>query len=298
MVTKRKIENQSFAEQWYRPFVDLWTYGKTCNPRGIKTLEIEDYQFSLNTRNKFAAFEARNLSVKYLIGELAWYLCGDGDDTRIEEYSSFWKTVRNEKVSHGPNIPKHLETPYYYSNYGAYIFGEGQFNYVVDILKNDWSSRQACIVINRPHVMMSDSKDKLCTYAISFRIRDNKLNMSVSMRSNDLIFGTCVDVFQFLIIYDLLLAILRDTYPYLERGLYTHKADSFHVYEKHFEMLDKVVSDKFFSNDLATSIPEIKNSYEARYIIENLPTIERNKVSINDEENVPEFVKWCLSHIK
>ena len=55
---------------------------------------------------------------------------------------------------------------------------------------------------------MSNDKDKICTYSISFRIRKNKLNMTVNMRSNDFILGTQIDFFQFSVIQEMLLKYL------------------------------------------------------------------------------------------
>ena len=41
------------------------------------------------------------------------------------------------------------------------------------------------------------SKDTPCTYAIQFTIVNNRLNMAVLMRSNDLWYGFCNDQYLF-----------------------------------------------------------------------------------------------------
>ena len=197
------------------------------------------------------------MSLRYICGEFLWYLKGDRDDESILKYSKFWNQIRND------------ESPAWNSNYGYYIFNEGQFDYAHDQLIADQDSRQAVIIINRPSVMMSETKDKICTYAMSFRIRDGKLNMSVNMRSNDFILGTQIDYFQFAVVQEMMFVLLREKYPHLEMGVYNHKADSFHIYEKHFPMmLDILRSNKGDeSTYIPIEVPRIVNSDEVRRLI-------------------------------
>ncbi len=76
-------------------------------------------------------------------------------------------------------------------------------------MRNDKDSRQACIMINRKEVMMGETKGKLCTNAIMFRIRENKLNMTVQMRSNDVIFGLGIDAVMFSFMYEMMYQRLK-----------------------------------------------------------------------------------------
>lgn len=244
-------------KQWLDIYEDLAERGNEYSPRGQKTLEIENYIFEGDPYNRFANFDERNLSLKYICGEFLWYLSGDRDNEDILKYSGFWDKIRN------------TESPTWNSNYGYYIFKEGQFDYVYEQLSKDADSRQAVVVINRPEVMMSESKDKICTYALSFRIRNNKLNMSVNMRSNDFILGTQIDYFQFTVIQEMLLTLLKENYyPDLEMGVYNHKADSFHIYERHFPMmLDILKNNKEGNTFERIEVPKITNGDEVRKLI-------------------------------
>lgn len=245
-------------EQWLNIYKDLNEDGDMYSPRGQQTLEIEDYQFEGDPYNRFANFEERNLSLKYICGEFLWYMSGDRDNEDILKYSKFWDKIRNP------------ESPTWNSNYGYYIFNEGQFDYAYNQLLGDPDTRQAAIVINRPSVMMSDSKDKICTYSLSFRIRNDKLNMSVNMRSNDFVLGTQIDYFQFTVIQEMMLVLLREKYDNLEIGRYVHKADSFHIYERHFPMmLDILEHNKEGNTFKEVNVPRIENADEVRKIIAN-----------------------------
>lgn len=225
------------AHIWKKIFSDLAINGHEINPRGKKTLELEDYQiiFPNPVLDVYCDFEARNLPYNYLAKEFSWYLGGDRNDTSIESASAFWKTVKN------------TEPPYYNSNYGHYFFKERQFYNAIDALYQDENSRQACIVINRPDVMWGNSKDKLCTNAVMFRIRKGKLNMSVQMRSNDIIYGLGIDAVMFSLIQQLAHQLLKVQYPDLQIGKYIHTAASLHIYEQHWHIMDSICNS--FGND-------------------------------------------------
>ena len=114
--------------------------------------------------------------------EALWYLKGDPHDTSICEHARMWKRLINFDGTIN-------------SNYGQYIFGnQQQFNVAQSMLLIDPNSRRASIVIlDRCHLADKYTKDYPCTYSINFRIRDNKLNMTVRMRSQDAVFGMTND---------------------------------------------------------------------------------------------------------
>lgn len=273
---------------WLRIFDDLRKHGRLVAPRGEATIEIEDYQVSFDPiRDRFCSFAERKLSLRYLAGELAWYLRGDRDDLSITRYSSFWKRILNDG------------SPKLNSNYGHALFKQGQYAFARDQLIRDRDTRQACIVINSPHVTMSDSRDKICTNAIMFRIRDNKLNMSVQMRSNDVIYGLGYDAPIFGIIYELMLVDLRRVYPTLEVGRYIHSAASFHIYKRHWPIMDAVLAN-YGANYEILDVPEIGSAAEIKEIIVRYPAIEKNirEESCYHGNSSSAFVRFMVDRLK
>jgi thymidylate synthase len=153
------------------------------------------------------------------------------------------------------------------SNYGQYIFDSiNQFEYVVNTLKNDKDSRRASIgIMNHFHTLSGDY-DLPCTYAINFRIRNDELNMTVHMRSQDAILGLGNDAPTFSFIHEMVYNSLLDTYPDLHYGNYDHFVDSLHIYEKHFPMLIEIVRGRKFT---PITIPWINGKDEVDFLIKS-----------------------------
>ena len=175
------------------------------------------------------------------------------------------------------------------SNYGQYVFNTDKgIHYVVAELKKDKDSRRASIMILSNERLALDSKDTPCTYSMNFRIRENKLNMSVGMRSQDAVFGMGNDAPCFSFIHEIAFALLKEHYVELEMGHYCHTANSFHIYSRHFAMLDVMISEEAEFVDI--ECPRISGANEARFLM--------NMHKDNYEGDVPaefEFTKWLLT---
>ena len=157
----------------------------------------------------------RNMPIRYAVGELLWYLSANNKLSEIRKYTKAWDRMSDD----GKTVN---------SNYGYCIrkkFGFDQWEFVKDKLMSDSSSRQA--VIHIKDASNEESKDVNCTVCLQFFIRENKLCMTVYMRSNDLWMGFPYDVFQFAAMQVLLSMELG-----VELGPYTHIAGSLHLYKR------------------------------------------------------------------
>lgn len=122
-----------------------------------------------------------------------------------------------------------------------------QFRYVVECFKKDECTRQAIINIGDPMKDCFDesrnhkkTKDIPCTRMLHFMkdAQENKLNLIVSMRSNDLIWGaSAVNIFNFTLMQEYFAAILG-----MEIGSYYHIANNLHFYEDKREMVEAIAS--------------------------------------------------------
>lgn len=231
---------------WRSIFSDLLTRGSTVETRGMKVVELLNYQFAMPS-DPFMSFKARGLNLDYIRREFQWYLKGDRYDLSICKHAKIW----NDHVCDGT---------YLNSNYGHYLFARRGLINAVEELRKDPYSRRACISILNTQQHLG-AKDIPCTYAINFMIRDDKLHMTVRMRSNDLFFGLGNDAPIFHFIHQLAFWMLSITYPNLTLGSYTHSADSFHIYERHIAKGQEIA----FGDDPYTpvGVPKIGSVEEA-----------------------------------
>ena len=169
----------------------------------------------------------RKFSKIYALTEWLWYLSANSNTKNIGKMAKIWRDISDADG----NVE---------SNYGMYIIP--QWDWVKKEILSDKDTRRATIVINQPYHKNRNPKDYPCTQYVQFLVRQDKLHMSVNMRSNDLIYGLCNDVFTFCLFQQLMLNELNHSGLDLTLGKYYHHAGSLHVYDKHYEMLDNIVS--------------------------------------------------------
>ena len=114
-----------------------------------------------------------------------------------------------------------------------------QIPFVIEELRRDPYSRRAIIDVRKNNVDM-DNEHPACLQNMGFMIRDNKLDLVVTMRSNDAPEATFMNAFAFIVgIQKYIVDQLNiDENLNIEVGSYTHIAYSFHCYEKDFKKLN------------------------------------------------------------
>ena len=152
----------------------------------------------------------------YAEAEWQWYLSGDRNITKLGELYG--------KV---PEIWKRMAFPNgnVNSNYGWQWKRNDQIDYVVNLLRNEPETRQATISIYDGKEHDTFAFDTPCTYAVQFTIVNNRLDMCVVMRSNDLWYGFCNDQYCFSRMQEMVCNELN-----IELGTYYHFAHNMHLY--------------------------------------------------------------------
>lgn len=112
---------------------------------------------------------------------------------------------------------------------------EKQIPFIIEELKRNPHSRRAVVVI-RDWEVDSNSSDPACLQHIQYMVRNNKLYCKVLFRSNDACKATFMNAFALI----MLQKRIADELGY-EVGSYTHRANSFHCYEKDYPLLKSYV---------------------------------------------------------
>ena len=203
------------------------------SPRGMRVKERLVASFKIkDPRNRLPLVPARKFSVPYFVGEMIWYLTGENSTDWISKYSSFWRGISDDGVTANSAYGARIFNRYHKIAGGNLI----QWDYVKGLLKKDPDSRRAVIHIKDPWDSVDSKLDVPCTLTLQFFIRDNKLHLVANMRSSDLVFGLSYDVPAFTIMQELMALELG-----VELGEYIHVSNSLHVYERHFDMLEKMI---------------------------------------------------------
>jgi len=167
-------------------------------------------------RDRKIVNKERDWKEDYAEAEWQWYLSGDPCiDALGEIYGKvpeIWKRMAN----------KHGRVN---SNYGYQWNRNGQLDRIIQMLQDNTDNRQCAISIYDGKEIDDYSYDTPCTYAIQFTIVHNRLDMCVTMRSNDLWYGFCNDQYQFSKLQEMIADKLK-----IEPGVYYHFAHNMHLY--------------------------------------------------------------------
>lgn len=154
-----------------------------------------------------------------------------------------------------------------------------QLKYVIECFKTDKETRRA--VMNFGDPMKDDydekgelkkSKDIPCTRELHFMKQsgNNKLDLIVRMRSNDLIWGaSAVNIFNYTFMQEYVAAILG-----LEVGNYYHIADNLHYYDRHAEMVKRLAEFDEWDDERTAYVKKFQSLAEFDELITKLSAEE------------------------
>ena len=124
----------------------------------------------------------------YAKQELEWYRTGDPNIKAFE-------IIRGDKEVPAIWYDHADENGDVRSNYGHQWMRNGQLDYVISELTRSNESRRALVTLYDGKEHTTYTHDTPCTLNYHFQIVNDKLNLTVMMRSNDLVFGFCNDQF-------------------------------------------------------------------------------------------------------
>ena len=158
----------------------------------------------------------RNWKKDYAEAEWQWYLKGI---PYVFELGNIYGKI--------PEIWKRMadDSGRVNSNYGYQWNREEQLSKVISMLKANPNTRQATISIYDGKEINKYANDTPCTYAVQFTILHSRLDMCVTMRSNDLWYGFCNDQYCFSKLQEMISIELN-----IEPGTYYHFAHNMHLY--------------------------------------------------------------------
>ena len=158
----------------------------------------------------------RNWKLEYAEAEWQWYLSGDPSIDKLGDIYGKIPPIWERMADSDRNVN---------SNYGYQWNRNDQIHYVVGKLREQPDTRHAAISIYDCKEYTKYRNDTPCTYAVQFTIINNKLCMSVYMRSNDVWYGFCNDQYCFSMLQKMIAERLS-----MDVGWYYHHAHNMHIY--------------------------------------------------------------------
>lgn len=216
--------------------VKLSRFGVLIDSRVGTTTELLHQTFTiLRPRERFTALNSRGNNPVATIAETMWVLAGRNDMEFMTRYlpraidfsddGKTWRAAYGRRLRH----------------YG--MFGVDQIQKVVDLLTKDKNSRRAVISIWDANQDWVDSKDIPCNDLLTFQVRGGRLHMTVTVRSQDIIWGSMVNMFEWSVLHEIVASHLG-----LDVGPVTYMVGSLHIYERHAEIANNVIKEGMRTN--------------------------------------------------
>ena len=284
------IGNIIIAEKFDDLFIDavhsILARGKWTEPRGFKCKELIGAQMILTDGTKcLPTLKDRKLNYAYLTIEKMMYLSQCQDPEVLIAYN---KNMQNY-INH--------DTGKFDGAYGDRIAMNNQLEWCYEELKKDPDSRRAVVVIHNSTDCNHETKDSACTLTWQFLIREGKLDMVVNMRSNDILWGTCLDIPAFGFIQEVMAYWLE-----IPVGRYIHNAASLHYYDTTEKQIMEIIGGSLEVNGKKTpkwTIPfeSYKNAL-AMFWREERKIREKGYFDYTGYETIDEYLKQLQNYWK
>ena len=228
---------RTMDEMWMNAVSELLQRGHETTSRVGKTKELLGYSETLtHVQQTFLLNKQRRLSPAYAAAEVLWYLSGTNTIDMIRAYAPQYHKFAEDGVAHGA-----------YGHRWKHATRDDQFELLTELLQKSPDSRQAVVTMWKAddlwHCVREKRKDIPCTLSLQFLVREGKLHLVTTMRSNDAWLGLPYDVFAFTCLQWLVASVLG-----VEPGAYTHQAGSMHLYEKNWKAAEEAIKSDYPSD--------------------------------------------------
>jgi len=245
---------------------------KACLCEGInrssrigETYDIGPACFEITSSEAgFPFVKGRGLNPFFALAEIAWFYLGSNKLSPLQHFIKEYDKYSDD----GETL---------YGAYGYrvnYKFGFNQIDNVINELKCNPESRRAVINLYSPEDLKRlDSKDIPCNISILFKIRNNRLDITILNRSNDVFKGIPYNFFLFRFFQYIVAKKLNK-----EMGVHRHITDSLHLYLSDVEKAERALKNN--------------NSRGADNIFLELNIFDdliksSNKINLLDWKNIP-----------
>lgn len=222
---------------------------------GTGTRSIFGYQLRYDLSKGFPLITTKKVHLKSIIYELLWFLKGDTNIKYLTENGvSIWDEWADECGDLGP---------VYGAQWRSWKGAEGkvidQISEVIEQIKNNPDSRRLIVsawnTAEIPNMALAP-----CHAMFQFYVANGKLSLQLYQRSADVFLGVPFNIAS----YALLLMMVAQVCN-LEVGEYVHTFGDVHIYNNHFEQVEKQLAREPRSLPTMKLNAKIKNIFDFKF---------------------------------
>lgn len=229
---------------------------------GTGTRSVFGYQLRYDLSKGFPLVTTKKVHLKSIIYELLWFLKGDTNIQYLKENGvSIWDEWADEEGNLGP---------VYGAQWRSWKGANGevidQISQVIDQIKKNPDSRRLIVsawnTAEIPQMSLAP-----CHAMFQFYVANGKLSLQLYQRSADVFLGVPFNIAS----YALLLMMVAQVCD-LEVGDYVHSFGDVHIYNNHFEQVEKQLSRVPKSLPTMKMNPNIKDIFGFKFedfVLEN-----------------------------
>lgn len=220
---------RNISQATYGSLQDLLSGGEQVETRGSCVTELRNRVTVLERPEERCLFvPRRGNDIVASITETLWVLAGRDDIEWLGRYlpraADFSDNGTTWRAAYGPRLRN--------------WHGIDQIAQVLQLIRDEKSTRRAAMSLFDPARDYAESKDIPCTNWLHWLCRDERLHLVVGIRSNDAVWGfSGVNSFEWSVLQSYL-ALWTE----LDVGDVTYLAPSFHLYDRHLDRARKIVS--------------------------------------------------------
>lgn len=209
-----------------------------------RTIVGAHFQFDIE-KDGFPLLTLRKSPVKMFVAEQIWFISGTRKpEDFLRDYTHVWDDFTNPgdvvTVAYGYRWRKH--------------FGRDQLALLIDLLKQEPTSRQAVVVTWDPAqdgLSLAKKKNVPCPYTFTVNIVGGRLHLHNIVRSNDVMLGCPADVAGFALLQCILAQKLG-----VKPGIYSHSISNAHIYDIHYEGANELLKRSNEHQKISLALPE------------------------------------------
>ena len=219
---------------------NLLVGGSVIPSRNGETRELTMQHITIDqTTDPYIATPGRNVSLPAQIAETMWILAGRNDVEWLANYlpqaPRFSDDGKTWRGGYGPRLRK----------FAGIDDNIDQLKHIIDLLREDPTTRRAVFAIYDPAVDSAPGKDIPCNNWVHFLARDGKLHAHVAIRSNDAMWGwSGINSFEWSILTQVVAA-----YAGLMPGTITYDISSLHLYERHYDKAQRIIDQTLLADN-------------------------------------------------